>query len=317
MARPWRIQFPDAVYHVICRGNNRQPIFFGDPDRELFLDLLGHAVERFNLHLFAFCLMPNHYHLFLRTPQPNLAGAMHWLNATFTGRMNRRHHRLGHLFQGRYKAVLVADESHWLHLSIYLHLNPVRAGLVEDPGDYRWSSFPEFIRPRPRFAWLQPGEVLAGYGHSDQQRRLCYRRECLGLMGRAPQFWENWRRAAFLGSPKKWKEFARRHPPLGQAATVPDFRRAKRDEVDPEVELARVAKKFGVDKSSLFQRRPNHWARMAAYYHLVEHCGVKVTRVAARMGVTPGAISLGVAALQERMRKNSALRAKVGALTKN
>ena len=141
MARPWRIQYPDAIYHVTSRGNNRQEIFLEDEDRRLFLDTLAAVISRFNLHLFAFCLMSNHFHLFLRTPQANLSRAMQWLIGTYTRRFLGRHRRGGHLFQGRFKAALVADEGHWLNLSLYLHLNPVRAGLVEDPAGYEWARF--------------------------------------------------------------------------------------------------------------------------------------------------------------------------------
>src|SRR4030042_904598 len=117
MALPWRIQFPGAVYHVTARGNNRQDIFSGPEDRREFLELLGRAASRFGLKVFAFCLMSNHYHLFLCTLQPNLAAAMKWLNGTYTARCNRRHQRSGHLFQGRYKSILVADEAPWPQLS--------------------------------------------------------------------------------------------------------------------------------------------------------------------------------------------------------
>src|SRR4030042_175007 len=110
MARPWRLQFPEAIYHLASRGNNRQAIFLDDDDRRTFLDLLGQAAPRFHLTIFAFCLMTNHYHIFLRTAKPNLAAAMHWLNCTYTMRFNRRHRRLGHLLQGRYKAVVVAEQ---------------------------------------------------------------------------------------------------------------------------------------------------------------------------------------------------------------
>jgi REP element-mobilizing transposase RayT len=104
MARPWRIQFPGAIYHVTARGNNRQDIFAGDDDRRLFLELLARAADRFRLDLFAFGLMTNHYHLFLRTWESNLAAAMKWLNAASTGHFNRRRHRSGHLFQGQYQS---------------------------------------------------------------------------------------------------------------------------------------------------------------------------------------------------------------------
>ena len=164
MSRPWRIQYEDAVYHISVRGNNRQAIFLDDEDRSHFLGLLPRAIERFRLQIFAFCLMDNHYHLFLRTPKANLSQAMHWVNGTYTGYFNWRHQRDGHLLKGRYKSVLVTDETHYLHLSMYVHLNPVRAGMVEDPAQYQWSSFTDYIAIKPRFNWISRDEILDNYG---------------------------------------------------------------------------------------------------------------------------------------------------------
>ena len=164
MARPWRIQYEGAVYHVAARGNNRHEIFLDDSDKEYFLNLLARAAARFELRIFAFCLMTNHYHLFLQTETANLSAAMHWLNCAYTVYFNRRHKRIGHLLQGRFKSVLVIDEIHWLHLSMYIHLNPVRAKIVEDPAEYPWSSFRDYTSAKSRFDWLDRDLILENYG---------------------------------------------------------------------------------------------------------------------------------------------------------
>ena len=147
MARPWRIQYEGAIYHVASRGNGRQALFLEDADRQDFLKLLAQAQDRFHLHLFAFCLMTNHYHLLLRTPDANLSDALKWLNTTFASQFMLRYRRGGHIFQGRFKSVLVEDDTYWQHLSFYIHLNPVRAGIVEEPQEYPWSGsgvWPDF-----------------------------------------------------------------------------------------------------------------------------------------------------------------------------
>jgi len=166
MARPWRIEFPQAVYHVTARGNNRADIVRDDHDRREFIALLAAAALRFNLKIFAFCLMTNHYHLFLRTPDANLSRAMHWLNATYTIRFNRRRRRHGHVFQGRYKSMLVADTAHWSVLSIYIHLNPVRAGVtpMERLTGYRASSFWYLNRKAERPGFLRVETALEEAG---------------------------------------------------------------------------------------------------------------------------------------------------------
>ena len=316
MARPWRIQFPGAIYHVTSRGNNRQAIYLDDGDRADFLDLLSRGHARFNLQIFAFCLMTNHYHLFLRTPAANLAAALQWLNATYTGRFNRRHHRSGHLLQGRYRSVLVADEAHWLHLSIYLHLNPVRAGLVHDPADYEWSSFRDYTRPRPRFPWLAPSEVLAGYGSNENTRRRHYRQECLGLAGRQPKFWQELQNDLILGGRELRQEWARKYPPAGQAEAVPAYRKARRAQFDFAAELKRVSQAFGQFREGPCPGRKGSLARLVAYHHLVEHCGASVRQAAKLLGVGPSAVSQGIARFRRRLAEDEALRARVSNLDK-
>lgn len=308
MSRPWRIQYPEAIYHVASRGNNRQRIFLDDEDKRLFLDTLAAAISRFDLHLFAFCLMDNHYHLFLRTPQGNLSRAMQWLNGTYTVRFFRGHGRGGHLFQGRYKAVIVLDEEHWLHLSIYLHLNPVRAGMAQDPGDYEWSSFRDYTRGRSRFEWLKPGAVLAQYGESPAGQKRRYRKECLELAGKAGSWWEGIRSAVVLGTAEQVEELVKKYGPAGKRKAVPDYAQARRETVAVERELERVAEACRVKREELLRRRRNFPARLLAYYHLVENCGLGVTEVGELLGVSAMAVSLGVRRWGERLEKEPELK---------
>ena len=141
MARPLRIEFPGALYHVTARGNARAAIYLDDPDRELFLDTLSQIVERFNWLCHAYCLMGNHYHLMIETPDGNLTAGMRQLNGVYTQRFNRRHRRVGHLLQGRFKAIVVDRDSYLLELCRYVVLNPVRARMVKRASEYRWSSY--------------------------------------------------------------------------------------------------------------------------------------------------------------------------------
>jgi len=141
MARPLRIEFPGALYHVTSRGNGRQKIFLDDHDNRKFLELLGKTVQRFNWICHSFCLMVNHYHLMIETPDANLSSGMHHLNATFGQAHNKTHDTVGHLFQGRFKAIVVDRESYLLELARYVVLNPVRAEMAARPEDWPWSSY--------------------------------------------------------------------------------------------------------------------------------------------------------------------------------
>jgi len=141
MTRPLRIEFNGALYHITSRGNARQAIFLDREDFTGFLRILGSVVRRYHLLLHAYCLMENHYHLLVETPDGNLSKGMRQLNGLYAQYFNRKHRRVGHLLQGRYKALLVDKENYLLELCRYIVLNPVRAGIVKDPKEYRWSSY--------------------------------------------------------------------------------------------------------------------------------------------------------------------------------
>jgi putative transposase len=164
MARPLRIELASGLYHVMSRGNERQAIVRDDADRQRRLDWLQRTVETYGWRLHAFVLMSNHEHLFLETPEPNLSGGMHLLNGSYTGYFNFRHRRAGHLFQGRFKSHLIEDEGYYLEISRYIHLNPVRAKLVQRPEQWRWSSYRGYQRARAELGWLTYGRVLGEFG---------------------------------------------------------------------------------------------------------------------------------------------------------
>lgn len=169
MARKLRVEYPGAIYHVMNRGDRREEIFKDAPDRERFLETLGEACVKTGWQVHALCLMPNHFHLVVETPQGNLVAGMKWLLGTYTARFNRRHKLFGHLFSGRYKALIV-DGSGTGYLKTvcdYVHLNPARAKLLtpEQPlTEYHWSSWPEYLKsPGKRPAWLRVDRLLGEY----------------------------------------------------------------------------------------------------------------------------------------------------------
>jgi len=260
--------------------------------------------------------MSNHYHLFLRTRQANLSKALHWLNATYTGHFNWRHQRCGHLFQGRYKSVLVLDQAHYLRLSMYIHLNPVRAGLVEEPEDYFWSSARDYMRLRDRFAWLNRDELLAYYGAAKPTQTRTYRRECLDLIGQTPDFVERLKSAAILGPAVAAAEILEKHRPGGNAKEVPQYLAAYPRQVHPEQELQRVAAVFEVRPEDLKRKRRNFPARFAAYYHLVENCGLSTNEAARMMNTGATSVSFGIRAFRRRLAEDRPLRKKMNRLKK-
>ena len=217
MARKPRIEYADAIYHVISRGNRGEAIFQDEEDRTHFLRCLGETCERTGWKIHAFVLMPNHYHFLLETPEANLVVGMKWLQGTYTQRFNLRHSLRGHLLQGRYKALVIDREGpgYFLQVSNYIHLNPVRAGLVQtkEPLDsYRWSSFPFYLVPKKRrMGWLHVDTVLGDLAEykDDSKGRLAYKLYIEGLVKKyrskeGPKSfddeWKPLRRGWYLGS---------------------------------------------------------------------------------------------------------------------
>ena len=167
MARPLRIQYPGAFYHVTSRGNERKAIYRNDKDRTKFLSYLESASERYDALIHAYCLMENHYHLLLETPRSNLSQILHHVNGAYTTYFNVKRDRCGHLFQGRYKAILVEKDAYCQELSRYIHLNPVRAGIAKSPSEYTWSSFCYFTGLKESPGWLRD-EFILGYFDKDR-----------------------------------------------------------------------------------------------------------------------------------------------------
>lgn len=176
MARPLRIEYPGALYHVTSRGNAREPVYLSDVDRNLFLGILSSTVKRYNLLLYAYCLMENHYHLLIETPEANLSSSMRYLNQIYTQRFNKTHKRVGHLFQGRYKSILVQREKHLLALCRYIVQNPVRAGIVQHPEEYQWSSCRQTASLEPPAEYLSVDWILSQFGQTKSLARKEYRK---------------------------------------------------------------------------------------------------------------------------------------------
>ena len=197
MSRPWRIEYEGAFYHIFSRGNEGRAIFYGDEDRHLFLLTIGEMSERFDVDIFAFVLMSNHYHLLLQTNRANLSRAMQWLGVTYTRRFNIQHGRSGHLFQGRFKSIVVENEAYVVALSCYIHRNPMRAGMVKRLETYRWSSYPSYAYHRKAPEWLKTDLILSFFSGRDPQK--AYREKVQGYAREEKSLWEDFRHGLLLG----------------------------------------------------------------------------------------------------------------------
>lgn len=202
MSRPLRIAYPGAFYHVTSRGNERRDVFKSQRDREKFLEYLESATVRRGARVHAYCLMSNHYHLLLETPEGNLSAIMQHINGAYTIYFNTKRRRFGHLLQGRYKAILVEREEYALELSRYIHLNPVRAKMVERPEGYRWSNYGAYVGEAPAPEWLVTGVVLRDTSRGVERAQGEYRRFVEAALGReVPNPFDEVVGSILLGSP--------------------------------------------------------------------------------------------------------------------
>lgn len=220
MTRPLRVELAGGLYHVTSRGDRREDIYLDDEDRLAWLSLFGRVCQRFNWVCHAYCLMTNHYHIVVETPEGNLSRGMHQLNGVYTQHVNRRHRRVGHVFQGRYKAILVEKEAHLLELARYVVLNPVRAGMAAAAGDWPWSSYQAMIGAAPKPAWLQRDWLLGQFGEQPERavaQFIDFVRAGVGL----PSVWEALRQQIYLGSDEFVLSMQRAIPTKEDMAEIP------------------------------------------------------------------------------------------------
>ena len=198
MARPLRIEFPNALYHVTSRGDGRDDIYLDDSDRNNFISVFDQVYERFNWECHSYCLMSNHYHFLIETPEGNLSQGMRHLNGVYTQRFNRSHNRVGHVFQGRYKAILVEKESYLLELSRYIVLNPVRAGMVHSAKDWSWSSYRSTAGLSVRPVWLKVDWLLSNFS-KDKRAAIEKYRAFIAEGKNQPSPWQQLKNQIYLG----------------------------------------------------------------------------------------------------------------------
>lgn len=270
MARPLRLELAGGLYHVTSRGDRGEDIYRDDEDREAWLRVFAGVCERYNWRCHAYCLMPNHYHVVVETSEANLSRGMRQLNGVFTQDFNRRHDVAGHLFQGRFKAILVERDAYLLELARYVVLNPVRAGMARRASDWPWSSYRATAGDAPRLKWLETDWILRQFGRAKGRARERYAEFVTeGLGGR--RIWDDLRYQVFLGGDDFVARFAEAVKPGDQSREVT---RAQRRPFVPS--LAAFEKKHKTHKQAMVA------AYLSGAYTLqevAEHFGVHYATV--------------------------------------
>ena len=319
MGRPIRIQYPGALYHVTSGGNERRDIFLDNDDRRQFLAILADYHDRFGIVVHCYALMDNHYHLVLETPLGNLVKVMHGINSSYTGYFNRRHDRAGHLFQGRYKAVVVDKDAYLLELSRYVHLNPVRAGIVKGPEEYPWSSYLGYIRKSKRVQWVEYAWILSHFGPGAKAGHKNYRQfvtEALGKDQDSPLSQLYGQLA--LGS----EEFIEEIKALLKGEKISGEiveRKRLEDRPEPDKILAAVASAFGEPKGRLVEKKGrNNTAKKVAIYLMKRYSCLDNKEIGQVFGgLHYSAVSKSAARLEKALSKDKKLAKLVNKLVSN
>ena len=289
MPRRLRIEFDGAIYHVMARGNARQDIVHDDDDRRRLLADLERTVTRTGWEVLSFVVMSNHFHLLLKTPRPNLAKGMQAFLSAYAQWCGRRRGRVGHLFQGRYKAEMIEDESHYWTVSRYVHLNPVRAGIVERPEQWAWSSYPGYAAPARRYPWVAHDALLSswrgGFGGTGAVAARAYRKFVeAGLAEPPPSPFREAFGGRVLGSDRY---VARLRSPAGPVVSDPPAPEALHlSGLDPDTVCKAVADHYGLEPASLSVRRDAHIARAVAAALCRRHTEATLRELAVRLGLS-------------------------------
>lgn len=308
MARPLRISFPGAFYHVTSRGNEQKPIFKNKRDRQKYLEYLFSATERYNAIIHAYCLMGNHYHILIETPSGNLSQIMRHINGAYTTYFNYKRERSGHLFQGRYKAILVEKDEYAKELSRYIHLNPVRANIVEKPEEFEWSSYSFYIGKEKAPDWLCSDFILGYFGKRIKSAQRNYAHFVTSLLSEeydSPL--KEVTAASLLGSEEFVNEiklkYLTNHKPTRD---LPAIRK-----LTQRVTMQQIIEVIDTMADNVFSMD-----RKLKIYLCRKHTGEKLKTIGEYFGVSDSAISQSSKRFEDILKKNRKLKKRVAKIEK-
>jgi putative transposase len=313
MARPLRIQYPGALYHVTNRGNEKKAIFKDDVDRVAFLEILSRSIVTYDIRLYSFVLMTNHFHFLLETPFGNLGEFMRHFNITYTSHYNRRHKRSGHLYQGRYKSFLIDKDDYLSVISRYMHLNPVKVGTVrkkpvqdqlEYLWAYKWSSLPGYVSIVKRHKFVEYGIVLEEYGGDNRGGRLRYKKQIAADLAAGLSIKEQIIGQSILGDDDFAAWVKERHLPGSRDRERPAVGRIS-SYVSVDEILSAIAQATSKSKEEILGR-PGE-TRQLAMEVLYRYGGLKNREIGSLMGIDYSTVSIGRKRIRKKARGKSSL----------
>lgn len=327
MARPLRLAFEGATYHVMARGNRKEDIFLCGRDKNIFIDKLNETFSKFRIICYAYCLMNNHYHLFIKTELPNISSAMHFLNSSYVNWFKNKHNVIGVVFQGRYKSILVEENAYALQLSAYIHLNPVRAKLVKSPSQYRWSSYLDYLRVgMSKIAGLDPMVVFSQINKDVEKCRDLPEKERIKVLQEASAKYEAYvlsqvgmenplreaYRGFILGRADFVEKIKKKIALIGESREVPATRILIRQPLTAENLLTKMIDVLNINRDTVFVRsgfqRRNVYFQLFIYL-LKKHCALSLKDIGRLVDMDYVAVHQVARRFEEKLRIDSEVRA--------
>jgi REP element-mobilizing transposase RayT len=308
MARPYRLQGEDCFYHITSRGDDRKKIFINDRDFEKFLEYILTAKERFKFYIYSYCLMSNHYHLLLETQQANISKIMHYLNGSYTTYYNIKRKRCGHVFQGRYKSIVVDRDSYFLELSRYIHLNPVRAKMIKLPDEYRWSSYNGYLGEKNSV--LDYDKIKQVLGMSKEN----YRRFVLDGLDNTGNPFKGVYGGFLLGSTKFIKEQLKNLRNQVEGGNL-----SYRNDIERDVEMKEIVKEVGnrydIDQEDIYaSKKKPILAKKVAIYLAKKLTALKNAEIGEQFDLTYSAVSKATADIERSITNDKKMKCEIDKL---
>ncbi|MFC1668247.1 transposase [Chlamydiota bacterium] len=303
MARPYRLEAEECLYHIMSRGNDKRDIFSEDKDYQKFLSYTEKAKEKYQFFLYAYVLMPNHYHLLLETTLPNLSKIMHFINGSYTTYNNIKHQRVGHLFQGRYKSIIIDKDNYLAELTRYIHLNPLRAQMCENPEDYNWSSYREYLGLNK--TELINKENLKDY--TDLNKRK-YKSFVMNAIGKEKNLFSNVYGGILLGSAEFIEKTLKNAKNLIGEKEI-SYKRALHTSLEIDEIVSVVSAKLKTDKKSLYNKCNCQREERKIAIYIAKRLTEKSNReIGAAFGISYTAVSKIAKSIEQNLVENKKLK---------
>ncbi len=298
MARPLRLFFENACYHIISRGNRRENIFYSDKDRLVFL-------EKYSFICYSYCLMDNHYHLFIKTPHANISEGMHYLNASYTNWIKADHNIVGVIFRGRYKSILVDEDSYGIVLSSYIHLNPIRAGIVKELKEYKWSSYLDYLGKKESIDGLDTEFILKQFDEDIGKARRKYRAYVLKHTNMESPH-KNLYRGFALGSEKYIEMIGGKISTIGSKREIKETRLAGKYSAGQIIVIMKKGLKLA--REEILKKRRGNVYRQLALYLIKHHTGLSFAEIGGMFQTDYAAVSQATTRFKEVIERDETVR---------